>query len=72
MTAVDVRAWIAEDLGAGDLTSEAVVPEGARARVKVPLAGRLTTTTSAGVAAARKSVKARVPISMAMIWISAS
>jgi nicotinate-nucleotide pyrophosphorylase (carboxylating) len=28
LTAVDVRAWLAEDLGAGDLTSEAVVPEG--------------------------------------------
>ena len=27
LTAVDVRAWLAEDLGAGDLTSDAVVPE---------------------------------------------
>jgi nicotinate-nucleotide pyrophosphorylase (carboxylating) len=35
LTAVDVRAWIAEDLGAGDLTSEAVVPEGATAKAAI-------------------------------------
>ena len=40
MTAVDVRAWIAEDLGTGDLTSEAVVPEGARARAVILLKER--------------------------------
>ena len=40
VTAVDVRAWIAEDLGAGDLTSEAVVPEGARARAVILLKER--------------------------------
>jgi nicotinate-nucleotide pyrophosphorylase (carboxylating) len=40
MTVVDVRAWIAEDLGAGDLTSEAVVPEGARARAVILLKER--------------------------------
>jgi len=37
LTAVDVRAWIAEDLGTGDLTSEAVVPEGARASAVILL-----------------------------------
>ena len=40
VTAVDVRAWIAEDLGAGDLTSEAVVPEGATARAVILLKER--------------------------------
>ena len=40
VTAVDVRAWIAEDLGDGDLTSEAVVPEGARARAVILLKER--------------------------------
>jgi len=40
LTAVDVRAWIAEDLGAGDLTSEAVVPEGAGARAVILLKER--------------------------------
>jgi nicotinate-nucleotide pyrophosphorylase (carboxylating) len=40
VTAVDVRAWIAEDLGAGDLTSEAVVREGARARAVILLKER--------------------------------
>ena len=35
LTAVDVRAWLAEDLGAGDLTSEAVVPEGATAKAAI-------------------------------------
>jgi nicotinate-nucleotide pyrophosphorylase (carboxylating) len=28
LTAVDVRAWLVEDIGAGDVTSEAVVPAG--------------------------------------------
>jgi nicotinate-nucleotide pyrophosphorylase (carboxylating) len=37
LTAVDVRAWLAEDLGAGDLTSEAVVPEGATAQAMILL-----------------------------------
>jgi len=35
LTAVDVRAWLAEDLGAGDLTSEAVVAEGATAKAAI-------------------------------------
>src|SRR6266516_787390 len=38
--AVDVQAWIAEDLGTGDLTSEAVVPEGASARAVILLKER--------------------------------
>jgi nicotinate-nucleotide pyrophosphorylase (carboxylating) len=40
VTAVDVRAWIAEDLGTGDLTSEAVVREGAKARAVILLKER--------------------------------
>jgi len=40
VTAVDVRAWIAEDLGSGDLTSEAVVPDGASARAVILLKER--------------------------------
>jgi len=37
LTVVDVRAWLAEDLGAGDLTSEAVVQEGATAAASILL-----------------------------------
>jgi nicotinate-nucleotide pyrophosphorylase (carboxylating) len=37
LTAVDVRAWLAEDLGAGDLTSEAVVLEGLAAEASILL-----------------------------------
>jgi nicotinate-nucleotide pyrophosphorylase (carboxylating) len=40
LTAVDVRAWIAEDLGSGDLTSDAVVPDGAEARAVILLKER--------------------------------
>jgi nicotinate-nucleotide pyrophosphorylase (carboxylating) len=40
LTAVDVRAWLAEDLGDGDLTSEAVVPEGATAEAAILLKER--------------------------------
>jgi nicotinate-nucleotide pyrophosphorylase (carboxylating) len=37
LTAVDVRAWLAEDFGDGDLTSEAVVPDGAAAKASILL-----------------------------------
>lgn len=37
LTAVDVRDWLAEDLGAGDLTTEAVVPEDAFAEATILL-----------------------------------
>jgi nicotinate-nucleotide pyrophosphorylase (carboxylating) len=37
LTTVDVRAWLAEDFGDGDLTSEAVVPEGATAEATILL-----------------------------------
>ena len=37
LTAVDVRAWLAEDFGEGDLTSESVVPEGATAEAALLL-----------------------------------
>lgn len=40
LTAVDVRAWLAEDLGAGDLTSDAVVPEGVTAKASILLKER--------------------------------
>jgi len=40
LTAVDVRAWLDEDLGDGDLTSEAVVPEGATAEAAILLKER--------------------------------
>jgi nicotinate-nucleotide pyrophosphorylase (carboxylating) len=40
LTAVDVREWLAEDLGAGDLTSEAVVPEGLTATAVILLKER--------------------------------
>ena len=40
LTAVDVRAWLAEDLGAGDLTSEAVVRQGLTAEAAILLKER--------------------------------
>jgi nicotinate-nucleotide pyrophosphorylase (carboxylating) len=40
LTAVDVRAWLAEDLGKGDLTSEALVPEDATAAASILLKER--------------------------------
>jgi nicotinate-nucleotide pyrophosphorylase (carboxylating) len=40
LTAVDVRAWLAEDFGDGDLTSESVVPEGATAEAAILLKER--------------------------------
>jgi nicotinate-nucleotide pyrophosphorylase (carboxylating) len=39
-TAVDVRAWLAEDIGAGDLTSDAVVPDGVAAEAAILLKER--------------------------------
>jgi nicotinate-nucleotide pyrophosphorylase (carboxylating) len=35
LTAVDVRDWLAEDFGGGDLTSESVVPEGTTAEAAI-------------------------------------
>ena len=40
LTAVDVRAWLAEDLGEGDLTSDALVPEDATAEASILLKER--------------------------------
>jgi nicotinate-nucleotide pyrophosphorylase (carboxylating) len=40
LTAVDVRAWLAEDFGDGDLTSESVVPEGTAAEGAILLKER--------------------------------
>ena len=40
LTAVDVRAWLIEDLGDGDLTSEAVVPEDVTAEAAIVLKER--------------------------------
>jgi nicotinate-nucleotide pyrophosphorylase (carboxylating) len=40
LTAVDVRAWLAEDLGEGDVTSEALVPEDAAAAASMLLKER--------------------------------
>ena len=40
LTAVDVRAWLAEDFGDGDLTSEAVVPDEATAEAALLLKER--------------------------------
>jgi len=40
LTAVDVRAWLAEDFGDGDLTSDAVVPEGTTAEAAILLKER--------------------------------
>ena len=40
LTAVDIRAWLAEDLGEGDLTSEAVVPEAVTAEAVILLKER--------------------------------
>ena len=40
LTAVDIRAWLAEDLGDGDLTTQAVVPEGATAEAAIMLKER--------------------------------
>jgi nicotinate-nucleotide pyrophosphorylase (carboxylating) len=40
LTAVDVRAWLAEDLGEGDLTSDALVPEDATAAASILLKER--------------------------------
>ena len=40
LTTVDVRAWLEEDLGAGDLTSDAVVPEDATAKATILLKER--------------------------------
>jgi nicotinate-nucleotide pyrophosphorylase (carboxylating) len=37
LTAVDVRAWLAEDVGAGDVTSEAVVPSGTKCSARMVL-----------------------------------
>jgi nicotinate-nucleotide pyrophosphorylase (carboxylating) len=37
LTAVDVRAWLAEDFGEGDLTSDALVPEDATAEASILL-----------------------------------
>jgi len=40
LTAVDVRAWLAEDLGEGDLTSDALVPEDVTAEASILLKER--------------------------------
>ena len=40
LTAVDVRAWLAEDLGEGDLTSDALVPEDVTAVASILLKER--------------------------------
>jgi nicotinate-nucleotide pyrophosphorylase (carboxylating) len=40
LTAVDVREWLAEDLGAGDVTTEALVPEGVTAAATILLKER--------------------------------
>jgi nicotinate-nucleotide pyrophosphorylase (carboxylating) len=40
LTAVDVRAWLAEDFGDGDVTSESVVPEGTTAEAAILLKER--------------------------------
>jgi len=40
LTAVDIRAWLAEDLGTGDLTSDAIVPEGVTATASILLKER--------------------------------
>ena len=40
LTAVDVRAWLAEDLGEGDLTSDALVPEDETAEASILLKER--------------------------------
>jgi nicotinate-nucleotide pyrophosphorylase (carboxylating) len=40
LTALDVRAWLAEDLGEGDLTSDALVPEDATAAASILLKER--------------------------------
>ena len=40
LTTLDVRAWLEEDLGAGDLTSDAVVPEDATAKATILLKER--------------------------------
>ncbi len=40
LTAVDVRAWLAEDFGDGDLTSDSVVPEGVTAEAAILLKER--------------------------------
>jgi nicotinate-nucleotide pyrophosphorylase (carboxylating) len=40
LTAVDVRAWLAEDLGEGDLTSDALVPEDVAAAASILLKER--------------------------------
>jgi nicotinate-nucleotide pyrophosphorylase (carboxylating) len=37
LTTLDVRAWLAEDLGDGDLTTEALVPEGVTAEAAIVL-----------------------------------
>jgi nicotinate-nucleotide pyrophosphorylase (carboxylating) len=37
LTAVDVREWLAEDIGGGDLTTEAVIPEGVTAEAAISL-----------------------------------
>ena len=37
LTAFDVRAWLAEDVGAGDLTTEALIPEGVTAEAAIIL-----------------------------------
>ena len=46
LTAVDVRAWLAEDFGDGDLTSEAVVPDEATAEAALLLKERGVDTVS--------------------------
>ena len=40
LTAVDVRGWLAEDFGEGDLTSDAVVPQDATAEASILLKER--------------------------------
>jgi nicotinate-nucleotide pyrophosphorylase (carboxylating) len=40
LTAFDIRAWLAEDLGDGDLTTQAVVPEDARGEAAIMLKER--------------------------------
>ena len=40
LTAVDVRAWLAEDLGEGDLTSDALVHEDVTAAASILLKER--------------------------------
>src|SRR4029079_6176908 len=40
LTAVDVRGWLAEDFGEGDLTSDAVVPQDATAEASILLKQR--------------------------------